>query len=102
MRITGLAAIASVFAALAPCAAADSLEEPSSEAPEIVVHRSSIAGPKVVEGEAALEIVEKGNIRTTSGGVSQGFLLLIEFGGRNYACTIASTAQIQSCNELFW
>jgi hypothetical protein len=32
----------------------------------------------------------------------QGFLLLIEYQGRNYTCAVTATGQVQECFPLYW
>jgi len=60
------------------------------------------AQDRPVKGKDAVTIVEKGNIRAASSEGFQGFLLLVEFQGRNYTCAITATGQVQECFPLYW
>jgi hypothetical protein len=60
------------------------------------------AQDRPVTGKEAVAIVEKGNIRASSSEGFQGFLLLIEYQGRNYTCAITATGQVQECFPLYW
>ncbi len=55
-----------------------------------------------VKGGEAVAIVQSGKIRAADGGGLQGFLLLIEYQGRNYTCTVNATGQVQGCFPLYW
>ena len=54
------------------------------------------------KGKEAVAIVEGGTIRAAEGGGLQGFLLLIEYQGRNYTCTVNATGRVQGCFPLYW
>ena len=82
MRRTGLTLIAILFAA--------ALAMPAS------------AQQMPVKGKEAVEIVTKGTIRASSSEGFQGFLLLIEYQGRNYTCAVTATGQVQECYPLYW
>jgi hypothetical protein len=60
------------------------------------------AQDRPVKGKDAVTIVEKGNIRAASSEGFQGFLLLIEYQGRNYTCAVTATGQVQECFPLYW
>ncbi len=62
----------------------------------------ALAQDRPVKGNEAIEIVSKGNIRASSSEGFQGFLLLIEFQGRNYTCAVTATGQVQECFPLYW
>lgn len=55
-----------------------------------------------VKGDEAVAIVTEGTIRASSSEGFQGFLLLIEHGGRNYTCAVTATGQVQECYPLYW
>lgn len=55
-----------------------------------------------VKGKQAVEIVSQGNIRASSSQGFQGFLLLIEYRGKNYTCAVDATGQVQGCYPLYW
>lgn len=57
---------------------------------------------RAVAGKQAVAIVEKGTIRASSSEGFQGFLLLVEYQGRNYTCAISATGQVQDCFPLYW
>ena len=62
----------------------------------------ALAQQQPVKGKDAVAIVEKGNIRASSSEGFQGFLLLVEYQGRNYTCAITATGQVQECFPLYW
>jgi hypothetical protein len=62
----------------------------------------AVAQDRPVKGKGAVEIVSKGNIRASSSEGFQGFLLLIEYQGRNYTCAVTATGQVQECLPLYW
>ena len=62
----------------------------------------ALAQDRPVKGKEAVAIVEKGNIRASSSEGFQGFLLLIEYQGRNYTCAVNATGQVQECFPLYW
>ena len=62
----------------------------------------ALAQDRPVKGKEAVEIVTKGNIRASSSEGFQGFLLLIEYQGRNYTCAVNATGQVQECFPLYW
>jgi hypothetical protein len=62
----------------------------------------ALAQDRSVKGNDAVAIVEKGNIRATSSEGFQGFLLLIEYQGKNYTCAVTATGQVQECFPLYW
>lgn len=62
----------------------------------------AVAQDRSVKGKEAVAIVEKGNIRASSSEGFQGFLLLIEFQGKNYTCAVTATGQVQECFPLYW
>jgi len=55
-----------------------------------------------VKGEEAVAIVQGGQIRASSSEGFQGFLLLIDYRGRNYTCAVTATGQVQTCYPLYW
>lgn len=55
-----------------------------------------------VKGEEAVAIVQGGQIRASSSEGFQGFLLLIDYRGRNYSCAVTATGQVQTCYPLYW
>lgn len=55
-----------------------------------------------VKGQEAVAIVQGGQIRASSSEGFQGFLLLVEYRGKNYTCTVTATGQVQTCNPLYW
>ena len=55
-----------------------------------------------VKGNDAVAIVQGGQIRASSSVGLQGFLLLIDYGGKNYTCAVAATGQVQTCYPLYW
>jgi hypothetical protein len=62
----------------------------------------ALAQDRPAKGKEAVEIVSKGNIRASSSEGFQGFLLLIEYQGRNYTCAVTATGQVQECFPLYW
>ncbi|MCK5274983.1 MAG: hypothetical protein KAR37_10080 [Alphaproteobacteria bacterium] len=62
----------------------------------------ALAQDRPVTGKEAVEIVSKGTIRASSSEGFQGFLLLIEYQGRNYTCAVNATGQVQECFPLYW
>jgi len=62
----------------------------------------SLAQDRPAKGREAVEIVTKGNIRASSSEGFQGFLLLVEYQGKNYTCTVTATGQVQECFPLYW
>jgi len=62
----------------------------------------ALAQQQPVKGKDAVAIVEKGNIRASSSEGFQGFLLLVEYQGRNYTCAVTATGQVQECFPLYW
>lgn len=62
----------------------------------------ALAQDRPVKGKEAVEIVSKGNIRASSSEGFQGFLLLIEYQGKNYTCAVNATGQVQECFPLYW
>jgi hypothetical protein len=82
MRRTGLTLVAALFAAVLAMPAA--------------------AQQMPVKGKEAVEIVTRGTIRASSSEDFQGFLLLIEYQGRNYTCAVTATGQVQECYPLHW
>lgn len=62
----------------------------------------ALAQERPVKGNEAVEIVTKGNIRASSSEGFQGFLMLIEYKGRNYTCAVTATGQVQECYPLYW
>jgi len=62
----------------------------------------ALAQDRPVKGQDAVAIVEKGTIRASSSEGFQGFLLLIEYQGRNYTCAVTATGQVQECFPLYW
>lgn len=72
-----------------------------------VLFAAALAMPAVaqempVKGKAAVEIVTRGTIRASSSEGFQGFLLLIEYQGKNYTCAVTATGQVQECYPLYW
>ena len=55
-----------------------------------------------VKGKDAVAVVQGGQIRASSSQGFQGFLLLIDYQGRNYTCTVTATGQVQTCYPLYW
>ncbi len=55
-----------------------------------------------VKGPQAVAIVQGGQVRASSSQGFQGFLLLIEYQGKNYTCTVTATGQVQGCYPLYW
>ncbi|MDH3228284.1 MAG: hypothetical protein OEN55_00665 [Alphaproteobacteria bacterium] len=55
-----------------------------------------------VKGQEAVAIVQGGQIRASSSEGFQGFLLLIEFRGKNYTCAVTAGGQVQTCYPLYW
>lgn len=62
----------------------------------------ALAQERPVAGKQAVEIVSKGTIRASSSQGFQGFLLLVEYQGRNYTCAITAAGQVQDCFPLYW
>lgn len=62
----------------------------------------ALAQDRPVKGQDAVAIVEKGTIRAASSEGFQGFLLLVEYQGRNYTCAVTATGQVQECFPLYW
>ncbi len=62
----------------------------------------ALAQDRPVKGKEAVEIVSKGQIRASSSEGFQGFLLLVEYQGRNYTCAVTATGQVQECFPLYW
>jgi hypothetical protein len=62
----------------------------------------AIAQEQPAKGKEAVEIVTKGNIRASSSEGFQGFLLLVEFQGKNYTCSVNATGLVQGCYPLYW
>jgi len=62
----------------------------------------ALAQDRPAKGKEAVEIVSKGNIRASSSEGFQGFLLLIEYQGKNYTCAVTATGQVQECFPLYW
>lgn len=62
----------------------------------------SAAAQQAVKGQEAVAIVQGGQIRASSSAGFQGFLLLIEYRGKNYTCAVTSAGQVQACNPLYW
>lgn len=54
------------------------------------------------KGQEAVAIVQGGQIRASSSEGFQGFLLLIEYRGVNYTCTLTATGQVQACYPIRW
>jgi len=54
------------------------------------------------KGQEAVAIVKNGQIRAASSEGFQGFLLLIEYRGANYTCTVTAVGQVQTCYPLHW
>jgi len=54
------------------------------------------------KGQEAVTIVEGGQIRAASSEGFQGFLLLIEYNGTSYTCTVTAVGQVQACYPLRW
>ena len=61
-----------------------------------------VAAQQAVKGQEAVKIVEDGQIRASSSQGVQGFLLLVVHEGKNYACVVTATGQVQTCNPLYW
>jgi hypothetical protein len=55
-----------------------------------------------IKGPGAIAIVQGGQIRASSSQGFQGFLLLIEYQGKNYTCNVTAGGQVQTCNPLYW
>lgn len=62
----------------------------------------ALAQDRPVKGKEAVEIVSRGTIRASSSENFQGFLLLVEYQGRNYTCAVTATGQVQECFPLYW
>ncbi|MBE9554972.1 MAG: hypothetical protein IMF05_16020 [Proteobacteria bacterium] len=62
----------------------------------------ALAQDRPVKGKEAVAIIEKGTIRASSSEGFQGFLLLVEYQGRNYTCAVNATGQVQECFPLYW
>ncbi len=60
------------------------------------------AAQQPVKGQDAVAIVQGGQIRASSSQGFQGFLLLIEYRGKNYTCAVTATGQVQTCSPLYW
>jgi len=60
------------------------------------------AAQQPVKGQEAVAIVKGGQIRASSSEGFQGFLLLVEYRGMNYTCTVTATGQVQTCYPLYW
>jgi len=58
--------------------------------------------PDVVSGEDAADIVRNGQIRAMKSEGIEGFLMLIEYLGETYTCTVTPTGQVLPCYELVW
>ena len=54
------------------------------------------------KGQQAVAIVQGGQIRASSSEGVQGFLLLVDYQGVNYPCTVTATGQVQTCYPLRW
>jgi len=63
---------------------------------------SPAAAQMAVKGQEAVTIVHGGQIRASSSQGLQGFLLLVEYQGKNYTCVVTATGQVQTCNPLYW
>ena len=55
-----------------------------------------------IQGDAAVKIVQSGKIRASKSDGIPGFLLLIEYQGKSYMCTVAARGQVQTCDQLYW
>jgi len=62
----------------------------------------AMAQDRPVTGAEAVEIVTRGQIRASSSEGFQGFLLLIEYKGKHYTCSVNATGQVQTCYPLYW
>lgn len=62
----------------------------------------ALAQERPVKGKEAVAIVQGGQIRASSSEGFQGFLLLIDFRGKNYTCAVTATGQVQTCYPLYW
>lgn len=60
------------------------------------------AAQQPIKGQEAVAIVQSGQIRASSSQGFQGFLLLIEYRGANYTCTVSAAGQVQTCYPLYW
>ncbi len=66
---------------------------------------SMLAAPvlaQTIVGPDAARIVAQGQIRATSAAPYEGFILLIEFSGKNYVCAVAARGKVQYCDPLQW
>jgi hypothetical protein len=55
-----------------------------------------------IQGDEAVKIVQSGKIRASKSDGIPGFLLLIEYQGKSYMCTVAARGQVQTCDQLYW
>ena len=60
------------------------------------------AAQQPIKGREAVAIVQSGQIRASTTEGFQGFLLLIEYKGKNYTCAVTANGQVQTCNPLYW
>lgn len=60
------------------------------------------AAQQPIKGQQAVAIVKSGQIRASSSQGFQGFLLLIEYRGASYTCTLTAAGQVQTCYPLHW
>lgn len=62
----------------------------------------ALAQERPAKGKEAVAIVQGGKIRASSSEGFQGFLLLIDYQGKNYTCAVTATGQVQTCYPLYW
>ena len=58
--------------------------------------------PGVVSGEDAADIVRNGQILAVKSEGIEGFLMLIEYLGETYTCTVTANGRVLPCHELEW
>ncbi len=57
---------------------------------------------QTIQGDEAVRIVQSGKIRASKSDGIPGFLLLIEYQGKSYMCTVAARGQVQTCDKIYW
>ena len=57
---------------------------------------------QTIQGDQAVRIVQSGKIRASKSDGIPGFLLLIEYQGKSYMCTVSAQGQVQTCDQLYW
>ncbi len=57
---------------------------------------------QTIQGDEAVKIVQSGKIRASKSDGLPGFLLLLEYQGKSYMCTVAVRGQVQTCDQIYW